>query len=155
MGNTSKKSNIIIVGLDNSGKSTLINYLKPQSRKDQEVSATVGFKVETFNKSGLEFTVFDMSGQGKYRQLWEKHYSNVDAIIFVIDSSDELRFGVAKNELELILENSGNSLLNMMFFVQILKIRQFLFYSLQTKLIQIMLILQKKFLNLQILKSYH
>ena len=62
MGNTSKKSNIIIVGLDNSGKSTLINYLKPQSRKDQEVSATVGFKVETFNKSGLEFTVFDMSG---------------------------------------------------------------------------------------------
>ena len=29
----SKKSSIIIVGLDNSGKSTMINYLKPQKTK--------------------------------------------------------------------------------------------------------------------------
>lgn len=30
MGNSQKKSKIIIVGLDNSGKSTMINKLKPQ-----------------------------------------------------------------------------------------------------------------------------
>ncbi len=46
-----------------------------------------------------------MSGQSKYRTLWEKHYADIDAIIFVVDASDELRFGVARNELELILEN--------------------------------------------------
>jgi len=51
--------------------------------------------------------VYDMSGQGKYRSLWEKHYASVEAIIFVVDSSDELRFGVARNELEMILENQG------------------------------------------------
>jgi len=39
--------------------------------------------------------------------LWEKHYSSIEAIIFVVDASDELRFGVARNELDLILENSG------------------------------------------------
>ena len=46
-------------------------------------------------KSDINFTVFDMSGQGKYRSLWEKHYPGVEAIIFVVDAADELRFGVA------------------------------------------------------------
>ena len=39
-----------------------------------EIAATVGFKVETFSKSKIDFTVFDMSGQSKYRQLWEQYY---------------------------------------------------------------------------------
>ena len=39
-----------------------------------EIAATVGFKVETFSKSKIDFTVFDMSGQGKYRSIWEKYY---------------------------------------------------------------------------------
>jgi len=53
---------IIIVGLDNSGKSTMINYLKPKKYQETELAATVGFKVETFSKSKINFTVFDMSG---------------------------------------------------------------------------------------------
>jgi ADP-ribosylation factor-like protein 6 len=50
-----------------------------------------------------------MSGQGKYRSLWEKYYSDAEAVIFVIDASDEMRFGVAKNELEMLLEHEGKS----------------------------------------------
>ena len=70
-----KKSKIIIVGLDNSGKSTMINLLKPKKvgylywplifanqYAEIEIAATVGFKVETFSKSKIDFTVFDMSG---------------------------------------------------------------------------------------------
>ena len=33
--------------------------------------------------------VMDMSGQGHYRDLWEHYYANVDAVIFVVDSSDK------------------------------------------------------------------
>lgn len=36
-----------------------------------EIAATVGFKVETFSKHKIDFTVFDMSGHSKYRTLWE------------------------------------------------------------------------------------
>jgi ADP-ribosylation factor-like protein 6 len=50
-----------------------------------------------------------MSGQGKYRSLWEKHYPGVEAIIFVVDAADELRFGVAQNELEDLLANEGKA----------------------------------------------
>ena len=75
MGNVgNKKSQIIIVGLDNSGKSTMINFLKPKKYAELEIAATVGYSIETFTKSKINFTVMDMSGQGKYRSLWEKYY---------------------------------------------------------------------------------
>ena len=48
-----------------------------------------------------------MSGQGKYRSLWEKYYDEAEAIIFVIDASDTLRFGVVKNELDMLMENES------------------------------------------------
>ena len=36
------KSKIIIIGLDNAGKTTLINRINPDSFDEDEVSATVG-----------------------------------------------------------------------------------------------------------------
>ena len=38
----------------------------------------------------------DMSGQSKYRNLWVNYSSKIDGVIFVIDSTDKLRFKVAK-----------------------------------------------------------
>jgi ADP-ribosylation factor-like protein 6 len=52
---------------------------------------TVGFAVEEFTKNNISFTVFDMSGQGRYRNLWEHYYKDVQAIIFVVDTSDKIR----------------------------------------------------------------
>ena len=53
------------------------------------------------------FTVFDMSGQGRYRSLWEQYYRDAEAVIFVVDSSDKLRTVVARDELESLLNHSG------------------------------------------------
>ncbi len=44
----------------------------------------------------LTFTVFDMSGAGRYRTLWEQYYREADAIIFVVDSADKLRMWVKR-----------------------------------------------------------
>ena len=46
-----------------------------------------------------------MSGQGRYRSLWEHYYSDVEAIIFVIDSTDRIRICVAREELEQLLDH--------------------------------------------------
>ena len=51
-----KKAKIIIVGLDNSGKTTLINHLKPAKESVAEVTPTVGFKLETFKQDKVNFT---------------------------------------------------------------------------------------------------
>ncbi|DAZ97649.1 TPA: hypothetical protein N0F65_003967 [Lagenidium giganteum] len=96
---------ILVVGLDNSGKTTLINHLKPKKSQNREVVPTIGFQVEEFSKSNLSFTVFDMSGQSRYRSLWENYYSDVQAIIFVLDSTDTIRMCVAKDELEQLVEH--------------------------------------------------
>ncbi|RWS24330.1 ADP ribosylation factor 79F-like protein [Leptotrombidium deliense] len=100
------EANILVVGLDNSGKTTILNCFKSRDEKTEEVVPTVGFNVERFKTSNVNFTAFDMSGQGRYRNLWEHYYKNVQGIIFVIDSSDSLRLVVAKEELDLMLKHS-------------------------------------------------
>jgi len=97
--------NVLCIGLDNSGKTTIINKLKPDKSQAQDIVPTVGFTVEKFMSQSLNFTVFDMSGQGRYRNLWEHYYKNAQAIIFVLDSSDQLRIAVAKEELDLLLQH--------------------------------------------------
>ncbi|XP_059833054.1 ADP-ribosylation factor-like protein 6 isoform X2 [Hypanus sabinus] len=94
-----KNANVLCLGLDNSGKSTIIDRLKPASAQVQEVTPTIGFNVVKFSTVSLNFTVLDMSGQGRYRYLWEQYYKDAHAIIFVIDSVDKQRISVVKEEL--------------------------------------------------------
>ena len=105
LGVKKKEANIVVVGLDNSGKTTILNHMKPDETKTHDIVPTVGFNVEKFRFGSLQFTAFDMSGQGRYRDLWKHYYKDCDGIIYVIDSSDRLRMTVAKDELHMLLEN--------------------------------------------------
>ncbi|XP_053208973.1 ADP-ribosylation factor-like protein 6 [Panonychus citri] len=105
LGLRKKEVNILVVGLDNSGKTTILNNFKKDEDKSQEIVATIGFNVESFSVNNLTFSAFDMSGQGRYRNLWEHYFKGVHAIVFVIDSSDSLRLVVAKDELDLMLKH--------------------------------------------------
>uniref|UniRef100_A0A9J2PU74 ADP-ribosylation factor-like protein 6 n=1 Tax=Ascaris lumbricoides TaxID=6252 RepID=A0A9J2PU74_ASCLU len=121
-GMSKKQVNILVIGLDNSGKTTILNQLKPpeaQTTQDPEenpqldftneihlqVVPTVGYNVDKFTSSNMSFSAYDMSGQGKYRNLWETYYKEVDGVIFVVDSSDRLRIAVARDELWLLLDH--------------------------------------------------
>ena len=106
LGLKKKEVNVLVVGLDNSGKSSVMNHFKPKETKVTEIVPTVGFSVEKFTFKNLNVTAFDMSGQGRYRNLWEHYYSGIEAIIFVIDSTDSLRFVVVRDELEMMLKHS-------------------------------------------------
>lgn len=105
LGLKKKEINVLCIGLDNSGKTTIINKLKPEKTQAQDIVPTVGFTVEKFISQSLNFTVFDMSGQGRYRNLWEHYYKTAQAVIFVLDSSDILRMVVAKEELDMLLQH--------------------------------------------------
>lgn len=45
-----RQVNVLVVGLDNSGKTTTIERLKPRARQAPEVAPTVGFNVDEFHK---------------------------------------------------------------------------------------------------------
>ncbi|XP_044221448.1 ADP-ribosylation factor-like protein 6 isoform X3 [Thunnus albacares] len=109
LGLRKKEVNVLCLGLDNSGKTTIINQLKPTNTQAQEIVPTIGFNIEKFKSSSLSFTVFDMSGQSRYRNLWEHYYKESHAIIFVIDSGDKLRMVVAKEELDTLLKHEDIS----------------------------------------------
>ncbi|VDP84511.1 unnamed protein product [Echinostoma caproni] len=101
-----KEVKILIIGLDNSGKTTILNHLR--SKDDPvDVVPTIGFNVEKIFRNSLSITCFDMSGHCRYRNLWEKYYAECDAIIFVVDSSDKLRLIVAQDEFEQMLSHQS------------------------------------------------
>jgi len=109
-GGKRREVQILVVGLDNSGKSSLVDKLKPRTKGSKapfEATPTVGFLVDTFRYQNLSFTCFDMSGQSRFRSLWETYYDGVEAIVFVVDSSDKIRVCVAKDELEELLSHEA------------------------------------------------
>jgi len=64
---------------------------------------TIGFNAETVQYKNINFTLWDVGGQDKIRPLWKHYYHNTDAVIFVVDSNDRDRVGVARDELHRLL----------------------------------------------------
>merc|ERR1711998_617572 len=79
---------VCVVGLDNSGKSTILNKMKPKEASINEVTPTVGFTTEEFDYGNVTFQAWDMSGQSRYRELWQCYYNDTQGVIFVVDSTD-------------------------------------------------------------------
>jgi ADP-ribosylation factor-like protein 6 len=69
---------LLIIGLDNSGKTSIINRLK--AKKTTETIPTIAFNVETFSKKNFKFEVIDMSGNAQYRTMWEAHYAKAHVL---------------------------------------------------------------------------
>ncbi len=80
------KAKILMLGLDNAGKTTILYQMKI----NETVSSvpTVGFNVEDIKYKELQFTVWDIGGQTKLRDLWHHYYNGSDAVIYVLDSAD-------------------------------------------------------------------
>ena len=91
----------LMLGLDAAGKTTILYKMK----LGEVVSSvpTIGFNVETVEFQKVKFTVWDVGGQDKIRQLWKHYFQNTQALIFVVDSSDKERVDIAKEELHKML----------------------------------------------------
>lgn len=95
---------VLVVGLDNSGKTTILNQLRSKD-EDITVVPTVGYNIEEFSSGGLQFSCYDMSGHSRYRDLWPRFCSEAQAVVFVLDAADQLRLGVAQVELEEVMKD--------------------------------------------------
>ncbi|XP_063833831.1 facilitated trehalose transporter Tret1-like [Ostrinia nubilalis] len=94
---------VLVLGLDNSGKSTLLNALRPPEQRASALAPTVASTQDHFSSGGVAFSAWDVSGAPRHRALWERHYRRAHAVIFVVDAADHLRLVVAREELELML----------------------------------------------------
>ncbi|KAJ4377902.1 Arf GTPase arl1 [Neocucurbitaria cava] len=96
-----KEIRILILGLDNAGKTTLLYRLK--IGEVVTTIPTIGFNVESVTYKNLNFNVWDLGGQTSIRPYWRCYYANTAAVIFVIDSTDIERLTTASEELRAML----------------------------------------------------
>tara|TARA_B000000565_G_scaffold244617_1_gene211788 strand:- start:64 stop:603 length:540 start_codon:yes stop_codon:yes gene_type:complete len=99
--NFKTKKNMLMVGLDSAGKTTILYQLKLNELR--HTIPTIGFNVETIKYKNLDLTIWDIGGQEKIRKLWRHYYNNIDTVIFVIDSNDFNRLPEVKEELHHLL----------------------------------------------------
>ncbi|XP_009606828.1 ADP-ribosylation factor 1 [Nicotiana tabacum] len=97
-----KEARILVLGLDNAGKTTILYRL--QMGEVVSTIPTIGFNVETVQYNNIKFQVWDLGGQTSIRPYWRCYFPNTQAIIYVVDSSDTDRLVVAKEEFHAILE---------------------------------------------------
>mgnify|MGYP001320445293 CR=1 FL=1 len=88
---------LVIVGLDASGKTTILNKMK--FGENMPTAPTIGVNTEDIQVKNVHIKAFDLAGQEKMRSVWKYYYSSIEGIIFVIDSSNKERIVEAKDEL--------------------------------------------------------
>ena len=103
-------------GLDNAGKTTLLYRLK--SGRVNSFIPTQRANIEDFVRSapsprstgltpltppfaqelgGVSFKAFDLGGHAAVRKLWGDYMTEVDAVVFVVDSNDAARHDEARD----------------------------------------------------------
>ncbi|GMR36830.1 hypothetical protein PMAYCL1PPCAC_07025, partial [Pristionchus mayeri] len=97
-----KEIRILLLGLDNAGKTTLLKKLS--SEELTNVTPTKGFNVKTIASGGITLNVWDIGGQRAIRPYWSNYYPGTHAVIYVVDASDVKRLDESHVELDELLE---------------------------------------------------
>ena len=106
----SSPCHIVMVGLDNSGKTSLM--YKAKLKELIKVHPTMSFNVECVNATKkLKYKIWDIGGRESNRPLWKAYVRKTEGVVFVVDSTDSSRFEEARHELFNLL-NSESAKLN-------------------------------------------
>ena len=94
---------VTLVGLQNSGKTTLVNVLAT-GQFNEDMIPTVGFNMRKVTKGRVTLKIWDIGGQPRFRSMWERYCRGVNALLFVVDAADAGKLDMARNELRNLLE---------------------------------------------------
>jgi GTP-binding protein SAR1 len=99
-----KRGSILLLGLDNAGKTTLLNTLK-NDHKIQTVPTTHSTN-EEFVLGNITFTATDVGGHVPARRIWPQYFVSCDAIVFLVDVSDVDRLEETRQEYQRLMESA-------------------------------------------------
>ncbi|ODV90606.1 hypothetical protein CANCADRAFT_26286 [Tortispora caseinolytica NRRL Y-17796] len=85
-----KEVRVLILGLDNAGKSTILAYYMHEDTT--HVSPTFGFTIKHLHHAGLNLNVWDIGGQRSLRPFWRNYFEKSECLIWVVDMQMPERF---------------------------------------------------------------
>eukprot|EP01129_Flabellula_baltica_P004764 TRINITY_DN1685_c0_g1_i1.p1 TRINITY_DN1685_c0_g1~~TRINITY_DN1685_c0_g1_i1.p1 ORF type:complete len:185 (+),score=38.24 TRINITY_DN1685_c0_g1_i1:99-653(+) len=96
-----REMRILLLGLDNAGKTTFVKYINGQDV--HHVSPTLGFQISSFLYQEKKLNIWDIGGQRSIRAYWKNYFEETDGIIWVVDSADPVRLEDCRIELSKVL----------------------------------------------------
>ncbi|XP_032074040.1 ADP-ribosylation factor-related protein 1 [Thamnophis elegans] len=102
---------ILILGLDNAGKTTFLEQTKTRFNKNykgmslSKITTTVGLNIGTIDAGKARLMFWDLGGQDELQSLWDKYYAESHGVIYIIDSTDEERLSESKRAFEKMITN--------------------------------------------------
>jgi GTP-binding protein SAR1 len=104
LGLSGKQGSLLLLGLDNAGKTTLLHRLRtgdirsfPPTDRPHHVDAPFTFQ-------GIQFQAWDLGGHEAVRHLWEDYVTEkVSAVLFLVDAADTERLEEAAYELDALI----------------------------------------------------
>ncbi|MEQ2168309.1 ADP-ribosylation factor-like protein 13B [Goodea atripinnis] len=124
-----RKVTLVMVGLDNAGKtaavrgiqggrypSHLLSCTKEVAsilcfilvlllENPQDVAPTVGFSKVDLKQGKFEVTIFDLGGGKRIRDIWKNYFSESYGVVFVVDSSDVQRIQETRETMAQVLQH--------------------------------------------------
>uniref|UniRef100_A0A1B6CE98 ADP-ribosylation factor-like protein 2 n=1 Tax=Clastoptera arizonana TaxID=38151 RepID=A0A1B6CE98_9HEMI len=97
-----KEMRILILGLDNAGKTTILKRFNAEDINT--ISPTLGFNIKTLEHKSYQLNIWDVGGQKSLRSYWRNYFESTDGLIWVVDSADKRRLQDCKDELHSLLK---------------------------------------------------
>jgi GTP-binding protein SAR1 len=103
LGLEGKEGALVVLGLDNAGKTTLLHRLRTGDVRSFPPTDRPHHHTEAFECQGLKVQAWDLGGHEAVRHLWEDYVCESSAVLFVVDASDSDRLEEAGFELDALI----------------------------------------------------
>jgi small GTP-binding protein len=108
-GKLTPQSKIAVLGMQNAGKTSFINFLAGQSVDDQfkETAPTVSVDNKVVQMNDIQVSIWDFGGQASFRDEYlahpEEFFDNIEVLVYVVDVQDDLTYADSLSYFDAIL----------------------------------------------------
>ena len=125
MSDIKEQQKVLLMGLDNSGKTSIVLSLRENTNLLSYLSLkpTKGLNVESFDTNDYDLAIWDFGGQDQYREEYLNNFykftASTSKLIFVIDIQDKKRYKMALSYLQNIISllERDNNLIDISVFL--------------------------------------